>query len=108
MFQEFVGQEVTDDNQQNVLQEILNLIHNDNSVAQFIDLLYNIKNKTSIDKQNKNICNLNKKDKDVDPLVNLEIEGYHVRQVVLDFGSQVSIMKSDTWEQLGRPQLRES
>ena len=37
-----------------------------------------------------------------------EIEGYHVRQVVLDFVSQVNIMILDTWEQLGRPRLYES
>ena len=40
---------------------------------------------------------------DVEPLVDLEIEGYHVRQVILDFGSQVNIMTRDTWEQLGKP-----
>ena len=58
-----------------------------------MDLLYNIKNKTGMDKQTKNICSLNKKHKsDADPLVDLEIEGYHVQQVVLDFGSQVNIM----------------
>ena len=56
----------------------------------------------------KNICSLNQKDKsDVDPLVDLEIKGYHVRQVVLDFSSQVNIMTCDTWEQLGRPRLYE-
>ena len=57
-----------------------------------------------MDKQTKNICSLNKKYKsDVGPLVDLEIEGYHIRQVVLDFGSQVNIMTRDTWEQLGWP-----
>ena len=84
---------------QNIVHELINLIHKDKSVAQFIDLLHNIKNKNDIDKQTKNICSLNKKDKnDVDPLVDLEIEGYHIRQVVLNFGSQVNIMKRDTWE----------
>ena len=64
---------------------------------------------TNPEKQTKNICSLNKKDKgDADPLVDLEIEGYHVRQVVLDFGSQVNIMNHDTWEQMGRPRLYES
>ena len=68
-----------------------------------------IKNKTCMDKQTNNICNLNKKDKnDSNPLVDLEIEGYHVWQVVLDFRSQVNIMTRDTWEQLGRPWLSES
>ena len=55
------------------------------------------------------ICVLKQKDKnDSNPLVDLEIEGVHVRQVVLDFGSQVNIMTRDTWEQLGKPLLNES
>ena len=67
-----------------------------------------MKHKNNTDKQTKNICSLNKKDKsDADPLIDLEIEGYNVRQVVLDFGSQVNIMTRDTWEQLGRPHLNE-
>ena len=50
--------------------------------------MYNIKNKSNEEKQSKNICRLNQKDKnDVNPLVNLEIEGCHVRQVVLNFDS---------------------
>ena len=86
MFQEFARQEDVDDDQQNTLHKLLNLIHKDKLVEQFIDLMYNIKNKNDIDKHTKSICILNKKHKnDVDPLVDLEIEGYHVRQVVLDF-----------------------
>ena len=68
--------------------------------------MYKIKHNNNIEKQTKNICSLNQKEKsDADPLVDLEIEGYHVRQVVLDFGSQVNIMTRDTWEQLGRHRL---
>ena len=53
-----------------------------------------------MEKQTKNICILNHKYRsDADPLVDLEIEGYHVLQVVLNFGSQVNIMTQDTWEQ---------
>ena len=62
-----------------------------------------------MDKQTKNISSLNQKDKsDADPLVDLEIEGYHVWQVSPDFGSQVNIMTRYTWDKLGRPQLNES
>ena len=68
-------------------QELINLIHNDNYVAKLIDLLYNLKSKFSIDRQAKSICSLNQNKIDADPLVDLEIEGYHVQQVVLDFGS---------------------
>ena len=92
----------------NTLHELLNLIHKDKSVAQFIELMYNIK-KNDTHKQIKSICCLNKNEKnDADLLVDLEIEGYHVLQVVLDFGSQVNIMTWDTWEQLGSPRLNES
>ena len=71
--------------------------------------MYKIKHNNNTKKQTKNICSLNQKDKsDADQLVDLEIEGYHVQQVVLDFGSQVKIMTHDTWEQLGRPRLYES
>ena len=59
-------------------QDLINLIITDNFVAKLIDLLYNLKNKSSVDKISKSICILNKKDKnDVEPLVDLEIEGYH-------------------------------
>ena len=59
MFQEFSRQEEINDSRQNISQELFNLIHNDKSVEQFIDLLYNIKNKPGMDKQTKNICSLN-------------------------------------------------
>ena len=48
--------------------------------------MYNLKNKFGVDKQDKIICSMNQKDKNnVEPLVDLEIEGYHIRQVILDF-----------------------
>ena len=76
----------------NTINQLIQLVQIDKSVSQFIDLLHEIKG-TNPEKQTKNICSLNQKDKsDADPLVDLEIEGYHVRQVVLDFGSQVNTM----------------
>ena len=103
MFQEFATQENVNENLQNTLHELLNIIHKDNSVAQFIQLMHDIK-KNDTHKQIKSICCLNKKEKnDDDLLVDLEIEGYHVLQVVLDFISQVNIMTWHTWEQLGSP-----
>ena len=84
------------------------MVQKDKTISQLIDLLYKIKRNKNTEKQTKNICSLNQKYKsDADPLVDLEIEGYHVRQVVLDFISQVNIMTHDTWEQLGRPRLHE-
>ena len=79
IFQEYVAQEVNDDVQEKISQELINLIYNDNCMEKLIDLLYNIKDKFGVDKQDKCICSLNQKDKiHADPLVNLEIEGYHV------------------------------
>ena len=99
MFKEFSKQEVVDDSRENTVKELIRLVQNDKSMSQFINLLYNMNHSNNREKQTKNICSLNQKDKsDVDPLVDLEIEGYHVRQVVLDFGSQVNIMNRDTWE----------
>ena len=87
VFKEIAWQENVHDTQPNIMNELIQLIQIDNSVSQFIDLFYEIKG-TNLEKQKKNICSLNQKDKsDVDPLVDLEIEGYHIQQVVLDFGS---------------------
>ena len=75
------------------------MVQKDKTISQLIDLLYKIKHNNNTEKQTNSICSLNQKDKsDVDPLVDLEIEGYHVRQVVLNFRSQVNIMTRDTWE----------
>ena len=102
IFKEFVQQEEVDDNRQSTVKELISLVQTYKMVSQFIDLLYKIKHNNNTKKQTKNICILKKKDKsDADPLVDLEIEGYHVQQVVLDFRSQVNIMTRDTWEQLG-------
>ena len=43
MFQEFSRQEDVNDNSQNTLHELLNLMRKDKSMAQFIDLIHNIK-----------------------------------------------------------------
>ena len=88
IFREFAQQEEEDDNKQDTVKELTRLVQKDKTISQFINLLYKIKHNKYIEKQTKNICSLNQKDKsDADPLVDLEIEGYHVRQVVLNFGS---------------------
>ena len=98
IFREFARQEEANDNQHNTIKELIQLVQTDNSVSQFIDLLYEIKHNNT-EKQTRNIYSLNQKYKsDADPLVDFEIEGYHVQQVVLDFESQVNIMTQHTWE----------
>ena len=100
IFKEFSRQEEADNSRQSTIKELIRLVQYDKVVSQFFDLLYNMKHHNNTEKQTKNICSLNQKDKsDAGPLVDLEIEGYHVRQVVLDFGSQVNTMTHDTCEQ---------
>ena len=78
IFKEFARQEEADDNQSTV-NELIRLVQDDKAVSQFIELLYNMKHTNNTEKQTKNICSLNQKDKsDADPLVDLEIKGYHV------------------------------
>ena len=43
-----------------------------------------------------------------DPKVDLQINEFLIPRFILDFGSQVNILKKDTWEKLGRPQLVKS
>ena len=108
VFQDIARQEDLHNSRPNTINQLIQLVQIDKSVSHFIDLLHEIKG-TNPEKQTKNICSLNQKDKsDADPLVDLEIEGYHIQQVVLDFGSQVNIMTQDTWEQMGRPRIYES
>ena len=90
IIKEFARQEEADDSRQSTVKELIRLVQDDKVISKFIQLLYNMKHNNNIEKQTKNICSINQKDKsDSDLLIDLEIEGYHVRQVVLNFSSQV-------------------
>ena len=57
----------------------------------------------------KNIAYMsNNTQNDFDPQVDLQINEFLIPRVVLDFGSQVNILKKSIWEKLGRPQLVKS
>jgi len=59
-------------------------------------------------KVQKSICSLGKCDNpNLDPLVDLVVNGYNIPQVVVDFGSQVNVLPRSTWIKIGRPQLQE-
>ena len=74
IFQDIAQKEDLVISRPNTVHQLIYLTQIDKFVAQFIDLLHQIKN-TNLEKQTKNICSLNQKDKnDVD----LEIEGFHV------------------------------
>lgn len=52
---------------------------------------------------------MNQVDKsDLDPQVDLEVEGVFIPQVVVDFVSQVIIFPNRTWIKLGQPHLTKS
>ena len=72
IFKEFARQEEADNSWQSTVKELIHLVHEDKVVSRFIELLYNMKHNNNIEKQTKNICSLNQKDKsDADPLVDL-------------------------------------
>ena len=79
VFKEFSRQEEVDDSRQSTVKELIRLVQKCKVISNFIELLYNMKYNNNTEKQTKNIYSLNQKDKsDADPLVDLEIEGYHV------------------------------
>ena len=75
IFKEFARQEEVYDSQRNTIKELIRLVQDGKAISKFIELLYNMKHNNNTEKQTKNICSLNQKDKsDVDPLVDLEIQ----------------------------------
>ena len=83
---------------------MFHLLTKEEGIAQLIDLMQSIINNPRSNKTAKNLCALNQIDKThIDPLVDLEFEGFCIKQVVLDFGSQVNIITRLTWENIGQP-----
>jgi hypothetical protein len=50
-------------------------------------------------------CLRKQKKKKFDPQFDLEIDGHMIKQVVVDFGSQVNTLPREMWVQLGKPLL---
>lgn len=70
--------------------------------------MYEVRQLNTLGKIQKIICSLGKSDSpDLDPLVDLVVNGYNIPQVVVDFGSQVNVLLRSTWIKIGRPQLQE-
>jgi hypothetical protein len=53
----------------------------------------------------KDVRKLSYQHKYYDPRVDLEINEILIKQVVVDFGSQVNILPRETWIRMGRPTL---
>ena len=79
MLQKLTSRDEHDNSRQETTNVLIKLILKDEYVEKLIDLMYRLKNTSHEDKQDKIICILNKKYKNkADPLVDLEIKGYHV------------------------------
>lgn len=79
------------------------------AVEKLIDLLYDVRKLSASGRIQKTICSMGKSDNpDLDPLVDLVVNGYTIPQVVVNFGLQVNVLPRSTWVNIGRPQLHES
>jgi hypothetical protein len=56
----------------------------------------------------KNLCKLTQQERfydEYDPQVNLEVKGFMILQILVDFGSQVNIFPKETWIGMVKPYL---
>jgi hypothetical protein len=90
---------------EDILQEFLQLLQEKQSVGRFLELLNILKEYKEGQRPSKDVRQLSYKHKDYDPRVDLEINEVSIKQVVVDFGSQVNILPRETWIRLGRPAL---
>ena len=109
IFEELSKSDVRIGNSNKTLNELLQLLTKEEVVDRLIDLLYEVRQSNTSGKIQKTIYSLGKSESPyLDPLVDLVVNGYNIRQVVVDFGSQVNVLPRSTWIKIGRPQLQES
>jgi hypothetical protein len=77
-------------------------------VDRLIDLLSILREYKEDQRSVKILCQLSQErhTNDFDPQVDLEIDGHMIKEVVVDFGSQVNILPRETWIRLGKPLLQ--
>jgi hypothetical protein len=83
----------------NFNEEFLQLLKENKSVGFLIDLL-NILREYKINKRPvKSVRKLSqdRTTSEFDPQVDLEVDGYMIKQVMVDFGSQVNVLHKETW-----------
>ena len=103
-FEELSQDDIQTDNHTKTVKELIQLITKEEAVGKLIDLLYSVKKSTTSGQSQKTVCSMGKHAQpDLDPKVNLVVNGYTMPQVVVDFGSQVNILPRSTWVKLGRP-----
>ena len=93
IFEELSKSDVRIGNSNKTLNELLQLLTKEEAIDRLINLLYEVRQSNTSRKIQKTICSLGKSDSpDLDPLVNLVVNGYNIPQVVVDFGSQVNVL----------------
>jgi hypothetical protein len=90
---------------EDIIQEFLQLLQEKQSVGRLLELLNILKEYKEGQRPSKDVRKLSYKHKYYDPRVDLEINEVSIKQVVVDFGSQVNILPRETWIRLGRPAL---
>lgn len=101
VFKELAMQEDNLDHQKAKVNELLQLLSKQYVVRQLVDLLKMLKDQPQVNRKIKNVCKTNQVDiYDLDPQVYLDIEGVFMPKVVINFGSQVSILPKSTWIKL--------
>jgi hypothetical protein len=91
-----------------VLDEFMQLLKEKQSVGHLIDLLGILREYKEDQRPVKSLRQLSQErhTNDFDPQVDLEIDGHMIKQVIVDFGSQVNILPRETWVRLRKPLLQ--
>jgi hypothetical protein len=81
------------------IEEFLQLLKQNQSVGHLIDLLNILREYEDNQRPVKSVRKLSqdRTTNDFDPQVDLEVNGHMIKQVVVDFGSQVNILPKETW-----------
>ena len=90
---------------EDIIQEFLQLLQENQLVDRLLELLNILKEYKEGQRPSKDVRKLSYKHKYYDPWVDLEINEVSIKQVVVDFGSQVNILPRETWIRLGQLSL---
>lgn len=90
-----------------ILEEFLELLKEEHFVGRLVELLNMLKDCNENKEKCKKKLQLShgKEMEDHDSQVDLEINGYMIKQVVVYFCSQVNILPQETWINMGQPNL---
>ena len=109
MCEEIVSNEDKEQSNNYIIKEFLRLLTNEEVARRLVDILTILKYESIKPSISKNISYMSSDTQnEFDAQVHLQINEYLIPKVVLDSISQFKILKKNTWEKLGRPQLVKS